>query len=99
MSCYRSNSVGSWNERLKRNKKKIKEHELSMIHLIDRFNYETNGHYAEFCDEFKASQVFSSSFERRTISEIVKNPSSFRRFLRLPLRAQLGFLKSILLSK
>ena len=103
MSCYRTNSIGGFNDRMKGNDTVIIEHELSMKKMIDIFNEETENKYIDICKQFKEQEIFSSSMKRFALVEILKDSSMRLRFSKVSIKGKiklvLGWLGKCLTQK
>lgn len=51
MSCYRVNSIGSFDYNLQKNNK-LHEHYQNMIKMMECFNKETEGRFEQYCNDF-----------------------------------------------
>lgn len=98
MSCYRLNSIGSWNSRNMCNKDSIKKHEEKMFLMIEKFDQETEGKYSDFCDKFRLTIQFNDRMKSYEYREIMNNPKFRTRFIKLPIKDRLRFIYKCVMS-
>ena len=90
VSCYRLNSVSSWNRRVRKSKEHLMAHRNTMIQMIDVFDSNTDNRFHSSCIAFKENEDFAYRIKSYDIISILKNRQYTRKFLKYSLKTKLS---------
>lgn len=92
VSCYRLNSIHSWNNWVKKNQERLIEHRNSMIYMIEEFDQYTDNRFHSSCMDFKEKEEFIYNLRCYNLGSIFGNKHHLRRFLQYPFRTKLSII-------